>query len=162
MLLTNLWYLFFFFLHLQILNGEPSDDNHQLLSYITSTFSAIEEQIHDSRLRRRKWELSYLPWGKPGTAPKPLGGALSFSTGNLDQVGSKLRPFRRTSELSVSSIPEEEVEIHEVLLEKYSDRLLEMVAKKLKQWGILSCCEHNWREFSFFETVWLGKWVGFD
>lgn len=164
-MLTNLWYLFiyfFFFLHLQILNGEPSDDNHQLLSYITSTFSAIEEQIHDSRLRRRKWELSYLPCGKPGTAPRPLGGALSFSTGNLDQVGSKLRPFRRTSELSVSSIPEEEVEIHEVLLEKYSDRLLEMVAKKLKQWGILSCCEHNRREFSFFETVWLGKWVGFD
>lgn len=117
----------------KILNGEPSDDNHQLLSYITSTFSAIEEQIHDSRFRRRKWELSHLPWGKSSAAPRPLGGALSFSTGNLDQVGSKLRPLRRTSELSVSSIPEEDVEIHEVLLEKYSDRLLEMVAKKLKQ-----------------------------
>ena len=127
--MTIVKYVSFFIL--QVLNEEPSDDNHQLLSYISSTFSAIEEQIHESRLRRRKWELSSLPRGKPGTTPRPLGGALSFSTGNLDLVGSKVHSLRRHSELSVSTIPEVDAEIHEVLLEKYSDRLLEMVAKKL-------------------------------
>lgn len=101
-----------------------------MLSYISSTFSAIEDQIHESRLRRRQWELSSLPRGKPGS--RPLGGALSFSTGNLDQLVPKGHSWRRNSEFSVSSIPED-VEIHEVLLEKYSDRLLEMVAQKLSK-----------------------------
>ena len=56
-----------------------------------------------------------------------------MSTGNLDQIGSKGYPLRRHSELSISAIPEVEVEVHEVLLEKYSDRLLEMVAQKLRK-----------------------------
>lgn len=121
------------------MNEEPSDENHQLLSYISSTFSAIEDQIHESRLQRRRWELSSLPKGKPGTVSRPLGGALSFSTGNLDQLVPKANSARRNSEFSIPSIPED-VEIHEVLLEKYSNRLLEMVAQKLSKWG---CARHS-------------------
>ena len=71
--------------------------------------------------------------GNPGTGSRPLGGMLSMSTGNLDQIGSKGYPLRRHSEFSISAIPEVEVEVHEVLLEKYSDRLLEMVAQKLRK-----------------------------
>lgn len=54
-----------------------------------------------------------------------------MSTGNLDQLTKGPPTVRRFSEFSVSSIPEVDAEVHEVLLEKYSDRLLEMVAKKL-------------------------------
>lgn len=114
------------------MNDEPSDESHQVLSYISSTFSAIEDQIHELRLRRRQWELSSLPKGKPSSGSRHLGGALSFSTGNLDQLLPKGNSLRRNSEFSVSSIPED-VEIHEVLLEKYSNRLLEMVAQKLSK-----------------------------
>lgn len=120
------------YLYLQVLNEEPSDQSHQVLSYISSTFSAIEDQIHELRLRRRQWELSSLPKGKPGSGSRHLGGALSFSTGNLDQLLPKGNSLRRNSEFSISSIPED-VEIHEVLLEKYSNRLLEMVAQKLSK-----------------------------
>ena len=130
-------------LYIQILNEEPSDESHEVLSYISSTFSAIEDQIHESRLRRRQWELSSLPRGKPGSGSRPLGGALSFSTGNLDQLLPKGNSLRRNSEFSVSSIPED-VEIHEVLLEKYSNRLLEMVAQKLSKWIFSSAA---WNSF---------------
>lgn len=130
-------------LYLQVLNEEPSDEGHKVLSYISSTFSAIEDQIHESRLRRRQWELSSLPRGKPGSGSRPLGGVLSFSTGNLDQLLPKANSLRRNSEFSVSSIPED-VEIHEVLLEKYSNRLLEMVAQKLSKWIVSSAA---WNSF---------------
>ncbi|KAJ7357500.1 hypothetical protein OS493_025017 [Desmophyllum pertusum] len=120
-------------LQTKVLNEEPSEESHQVLSYISSTFSAIEEQIHESRLRRRQWELSSLSRGKPGVVSRPLGGPLSYSTGNLDQLVSKgHHSLRRNSEFSITSIPED-VEIHEVLLEKYSNRLLEMVAQKLSK-----------------------------
>lgn len=116
------------------MSEEPSDESHRLLSYISSTFSAIEEQIHESRVRRRHWELSSLPRGNPGPGSRPLSGMLSMSTGNLDQIGYKGPPsVRRFSEFSISAIPEVDAEVHEVLLEKYSNRLLEMVAQKLSK-----------------------------
>ena len=114
-----------------MLNEEPSDENHLLLSIISSSFSVIEEQIHEARLRRRQWELSSLLRGKQGLVSRPLSRVFSMSTGNLEQLTKGPPTVRRFSEFSVSSIPELDAEVHEVLLEKYSDRLLEMVAKKL-------------------------------
>ena len=116
-----------------MLSGEPSDESHRLLSNISSAFSAVEEQIHESRVRRRQWELSSLSRGNPGTSSRPLGGMLSMSTGNLDQLTSTRPSMRRHSEFSTTSIPEVDVEVHEVLLERYSNRLLEMVAQKLSK-----------------------------
>ena len=116
-----------------MLNEEPSDESHRLMSYISSTFSAIEEHIHEARVRRRQWELSSLPRGKSGSGSRPLGGMMSMSTGNLDQLTKGPPSVRRFSEFSISSIPEVDAEVHEVLLEKYSNRLLEMVAQKLSK-----------------------------
>lgn len=119
--------------HSQVLDEEPSAENHRLLSHISGMLSSMEEQIHESRVRRRHWELSHLSGGNPGVGSRPLGGTLSMSTGNLDQVVSKGPSLRRHSEFSISSIPEVDTEVHEVLLETHFNKLLEMLSQRLSK-----------------------------
>lgn len=117
-------------LHSQLLNYEPSEESHRILSYFSSTFSSVEEQIHQSRVRRRRWELSF---PNSTSDARPLGGSMSVSTGSLDRISSTAPSRqRRHSDLSISEIPEVEAEVHEVLLD-YSKRLMEIVAPKINK-----------------------------
>lgn len=120
-------------LYSRLLTNEPSEESNRLLSFFSSTFSTVEEQIHQSRVRRRQWELSSLPCGNSNGDTRPLGLMMSRSTGNLDTISSTaISRRRRHSEISISAIPEVEAELHEVLLD-YSKRLMEIVVPKINK-----------------------------
>ncbi|XP_048586739.1 mitogen-activated protein kinase-binding protein 1 isoform X2 [Nematostella vectensis] len=119
-------------LHTKALEEEQSEEAASVLSLLSATFSAMEEQIYHCRNRRKYANLG----GRLRAAPfdsKPLSSSYSFSTGNLDRIRAEPASMmgRRASEASVLMAVEEEDARIESVLERISDRLVDLVQKKL-------------------------------